>query len=358
MISLPEQPLAERVLRKALARPDPPQQILIFGPSGTGKRDAARRLAWELSAPGEEHDPDDVSLDILILAGTGAVIMREEIEEGIAAIHTRPMVHSRRVLLIEEAERLVTGNSATRMLKILEEPPERSVIILVTDLVEDLLPTLRSRCVPVPFRFPGWDAVERRRAPLAREMRALGVDLGLAVLGGAARLGAIVTDAQARMEELAAASPSDELRRLRSEAEAKAEADRRGDKRAARGLRTAEKRADDQARREARRIANDGWKDVLAGMAEATRDALAISVGGASVTRLQARRDELAAVSAGTDPATLIATLEAIELRRGELALNPTAGLAIEGLLATIAAGLRGEHPRLVAHGRLPFVLS
>ena len=357
MISLPEQPLAERVLTQALARPDPPRQILVFGPGGTGKREAARRLAWELSAPGESHDPDEVSLDILIIAGTGAVIMREEIEEGIAAIHTRPMVHSRRVLLIEEAERLVTGNSATRLLKILEEPPERSVIILVTDLVEDLLPTLRSRCVPVPFRFPGWSAVERRRAPLEREMRALGVDLGLAVLDGAGRLGAIVADAQARMEELAAATPSEELRRLRGEAEAKADAERRGDKRAARGLRTAEKRADDQARREARRIANDGWKDVLAGMAEATRDALAIAVG-ASVTRLETRRDELAALAARTDPTTLIAALEAIELRRGELALNPTAGLAIEGLLATIAAGLRGEHPPLVAHGRLPFVVS
>ena len=53
------------------------------------------------------------SLDIRVLAGTGAVIKREEIEEGIAAIHTRPMVHSRRVLLIEEAERLVMGNSVT-----------------------------------------------------------------------------------------------------------------------------------------------------------------------------------------------------------------------------------------------------
>ena len=80
-------------------------------------------------------------------------------------------------------------------------------------------------------------------------------------------------------------------------------------------------------------------------MAEATRDALAIAVG-ASVTRLETRRDELAAVAARTDPATLIAALEAIELRRGELTLNPTAGLAIEGLLATIAAGLRGEHHR------------
>ena len=69
MISLPEQPLAERVLTQVLARPDPPRQILVFGPGSSGKREAARRLAWELSAPGESHDPDEVSLDILIIAG-------------------------------------------------------------------------------------------------------------------------------------------------------------------------------------------------------------------------------------------------------------------------------------------------
>lgn len=348
MITLPEQPLAERILRQALARPDPPQQILIFGPPGTGKRDAARRLAWELSAPGHEHDPDAVSLDILILVGTGAVIRREEVEEALAAIHARPMVHQRRVLVIEEAERLVSGESASRVLKTLEEPPSRSVIILVTDLVEDLLPTIRSRCVPVPFRFPGWRAVEARRPPLVREMRALGVDLGIQALLGAGRPGEAVAGAQARMEELAATTPSDELVRLRAEAEAKA---------GKRGERTAIKRAEDQARREARRVVTDGWRDVLAGMAEAVRDALGLALGAGSV-RHEERREDLARVAEGADPDALIAVMEAIELRRGELGLNPTTDLAMEGLLATVAAALRGEQPRLVSPGRLPYVVT
>lgn len=348
MIALPEQPLAERILRQALARPDPPQQILVFGPPGTGKRDAARRLAWALSAPGHAHDPEEVSLDIRRLVGTGAEIRREEIEEAFTEIHTRPMVHERRVLVIEEAERLRSSNAASLLLKTLEEPPSRAVLILVTDLVEDLLPTIRSRCVPVPFRFPGWRAVEARRSPLVREMRALGVDLGIQALRGSGRPGEAVAGAQARMEELAAATPSDELLRLRAEAEAKA---------GKRGERTALKRVEDQARREARRVVTDGWRDVLAGMAEATRDALALALGAGSVHH-EERRDDLARVAADADPDALIGVMEAIELRRGELVVNPTTDLAMEGLLATIAAALRGEQPRLVSPGRLPYVVT
>jgi DNA polymerase-3 subunit delta' len=358
VIELPEQPVAERVLRKALARPDPPQQLLVFGPPGTGKRELARRLAWELSAPGQEHSPGEVSLDIRAVAGTGAEIRREELEEAFAEIHARPMVHARRVLIIEEAERLRSRNAASLLLKTLEEPPPRSAIILVTDLVEDLLPTVRSRCVPVPFRFPGWEAVERRRPALSRELRELGVDLAAAVLGGERRHGAIVSDAQRRMEGLAAAAPSEELRRLRAEADEKAEAERRGDKKAARGLRTAERRAEDQAKREARRLVTDGWRDVLEGMSLLVRDVLARSLGAGGAVRLSEQAEGIAALAGRADPDALIAALDAIELRRAELALNPTNELAMEGLLAVVTGLLEGERPPLVAHGRLPFVAT
>ncbi len=81
------------------------------------------------------------------------------------------------------------------------EPAPRSHLILVTDHVTDLLPTILSRCLPVPFRFAGWRQIAtrleaeglstdgRRRTgsrgrtsalsagAFARAMRLLGVDL-------------------------------------------------------------------------------------------------------------------------------------------------------------------------------------
>ena len=55
MIAVPGQPLAERVLRAALARDAPPQQLLLFGPAGTGKRAAATEVAWALMDPAGAH---------------------------------------------------------------------------------------------------------------------------------------------------------------------------------------------------------------------------------------------------------------------------------------------------------------
>ncbi len=219
MIDLPEQPLAERVLRQALSRPFPPQQILIFGPPSTGKRDAARRVAWALADPDGHHDPNEVSVDITIIGGTGALIRREEVDGALADIHTKPMVGRRRVLVIDEAHRLSETDSASQLLRTLEEPPPRSHIVLVTDRVEDLLPTLRSRCAPVPFHFPGWDAVAARRDPLETHMRDLGAELGAAALTGDGAPGSIVAGIESKMRDFAAERPSQELRQLRASAE-------------------------------------------------------------------------------------------------------------------------------------------
>jgi len=64
-----------------------------------------------------------------------------------------PIEGDRKVLVLFEAERL-RGNqneSANAMLKTLEEPPARTVVILVTAAPDDLLPTIRSRCQRIDF---------------------------------------------------------------------------------------------------------------------------------------------------------------------------------------------------------------
>ena len=53
-----------------------------------------------------------------------------------------------KVILIHNAESL-TLNAANALLKILEEPPENSYLILTTNSISALLPTIISRCLIV-----------------------------------------------------------------------------------------------------------------------------------------------------------------------------------------------------------------
>jgi DNA polymerase-3 subunit delta' len=365
LIDLPDQPLAQRVLRAALERPSPPQQLLFFGPPGTGKRAAAHAMAWAIMDPGGRHSRTDVALDLTEVRASGAEIRLEELEPGLAAIATRPAVADRRVLIIGGAERLREQEGAPRILKTLEEPPPLSHIMLITDRPADLLPTIRSRCLPVPFRTPGWEAIARRleergvapaeaaararaegtlalrMGPFEMEMRALGTELGLAALSGRTPPAQQVRAIQARMESAAAESASPELEALR--AEAKGLEGKRGE-------RTAQKRVEDQEKRERRRMVSDGWEHVLDAAAGLVADALAVTVGAPAAVR---HRDRIAALGDAGGPEFLERALEEIQRTRSELILNPTVDLAVEALLTRIAAARAGRAGRLVAPGRL-----
>ena len=371
MIDVPDQPFAQRILRAALDHPNPPQQLLFYGPPGTGKRVAARAVAWGLIDPGGTHGPDEASMDLTIVAATGASIRLEaDLDPALADLAARPAVGLRRVLIIDGAERLTEREGAPRILKQLEEPPPRSHVILVTDHVTDLIPTIRSRCLPVPFRSPGWQHIAARlqdeglgaeaaeglaradgasalsAGPFERTMRLLGVDLAERALAGGVAGSTVVREIQAKMTAASDGHPSDELLRLRAEAEMIA---------GKRGERGAAKRVEDQEKRERRRALTDGWAQVLDGAAGLVADALAVSVGAEGAVRHRDRMETLRTVGVPSRVGFLQRTLDELQLTRAEMELNPTLDLAMEGLLARIAAARRGEERPLVGHGRLPW---
>jgi DNA polymerase-3 subunit delta' len=370
VIELPDQPLAERILRAALAGERPPQQLLLLGPPGTGKRAAAREVAWALMDPEGRHPRTRQALDLTEVEASGHQILLRDLEGALAQIASRPTVMARRVMIVQGAERLREQEGAPRMLKMLEEPPPLSHILLVTDRPADLLPTIRSRCLPVPFRPPGWraiarrleeagvpaaEAAERARAhgpmalvapPLEAEMRAIGVELGLAALAGDTTPGGRVREIQRRMEQAADEHPSEELERLRAEA---AELEGR------RGGRTAAKRAEDQAKRERRRMVTDGWAIVLDSAAALVADALTVAHGADGAVRHLSHLSALRALAPPERAAFLERALDEIQLARSELILNPTNDLAAEALLIRLERARHGHQGRLVAPGRLPF---
>lgn len=159
---------------------------IFHGPAGVGKCTAALAFAAVLldstSAPGlsGEIAPDpDSSTQRLLASGTHPDL--HLVVKELAKFHDDATVRSRKlasipidvlrdfvlapgalnasvrseamaakVFIIDEAELLNTAGQ-NALLKFLEEPPERTVIILVTSAEEYLLPTIRSRCQRVFF---------------------------------------------------------------------------------------------------------------------------------------------------------------------------------------------------------------
>jgi len=160
---LERHPNANAVLAPALERGGRPSHAYLFyGPGGSGKRQLAREIAATLLAQGAA---DEASAHARALAGThpdltwvvpsGAheILVSDIDEPVVAAASKTPFESSRRVFVIESADQL-GDQAANRMLKTLEEPASFVHMILITDRLAEVLPTIRSRCQVVRFDAP------------------------------------------------------------------------------------------------------------------------------------------------------------------------------------------------------------
>jgi DNA polymerase-3 subunit delta' len=142
---------------------------LLIGPPGSGRSTAARAFAAALqcTTPGE---PGCGHCDgcHTVLAGTHPdveLITTELLSIGVK--ETRALVRraalspvSRRwqVIVLEDSDRLTEG-AGNVLLKAVEEPAPRTVWVLCAPSLDDVLPTIRSRCRPLALRTPPADAV-------------------------------------------------------------------------------------------------------------------------------------------------------------------------------------------------------
>ena len=166
------------VLRAALRQDRVAHALLFHGDDGIGKRLMALRFAQAIHCEveiGADH-PDACGTcrsctqiesgthpDFLLLEPdreqVNPQIKIEQIRELEQQIIYRPLIGSRKVFLIDDADRLTLG-AANALLKTLEEPPGYSVIILVSSRPSALPATVRSRCQSVRCSAPTRDQVE------------------------------------------------------------------------------------------------------------------------------------------------------------------------------------------------------
>jgi DNA polymerase-3 subunit delta' len=171
----------EAVLRQNFDTGRLPHALVLSGPRGIGKATLAFRLArYVLSAPGEGAAldmfgtpaiesggglvvPPESGVFRRVAAGghadlltveraydprrkrlRGEIVVDDAREIGMF-LRLTPAEGGWRVVIVDGADEM-NRNAANSLLKILEEPPRRTLLILVAHSAGRLLPTIRSRC--------------------------------------------------------------------------------------------------------------------------------------------------------------------------------------------------------------------
>ncbi|MDI7864108.1 DNA polymerase III subunit delta' [Rhizobiaceae bacterium n13] len=198
---------AERFLAQSYRSGKGHHAILIEGPEGIGKATLAFRFANHVlsnpdpsAAPDMLASPDPssmVSRQIASGASHNLLHLARPVDEKSGRLKSAITVDevrragkffsqtsgtgNWRIVVIDPADDL-NRNAANAILKILEEPPKRAMFLVLSHAPGKLLPTIRSRCLPLKLAPLDTDA-------LAKAMRSLGLDIsgegGEAVLAAA-----------------------------------------------------------------------------------------------------------------------------------------------------------------------------
>ncbi|HSE56329.1 MAG TPA: DNA polymerase III subunit delta' [Nocardioidaceae bacterium] len=190
--SLVGQQHAIATLQRAVSGHGMTHAWLFTGPPGSGRSNAALAFAAALQCErggcGECHDCLTVLAgshsDVSITRTETAVIKVEGIRDLVLRSALSPAQGRWQVMIVEDADRL-NDSSGNALLKAIEEPSPRTIWLLCAPTVEDVLPTIRSRCRNVVLSTPS--AAEVTQFLVTRH----GVDPGLAAYAARASQGHI-----------------------------------------------------------------------------------------------------------------------------------------------------------------------
>lgn len=140
-----EQPIAYKMLRSSIINNRLANAYLI--------EDNGSKQGLELACSFSEailNTKLELTANVLLINPDGVWIKREQIDEIKDKFATKAIIGKSKVYIINGAEKLNQAASSA-LLKFLEEPEPNITAILVTENVNQVLETIRSRCVPVPL---------------------------------------------------------------------------------------------------------------------------------------------------------------------------------------------------------------
>ncbi|MEU2267623.1 DNA polymerase III subunit delta' [Streptomyces olindensis] len=354
---------------------------LFTGPPGAGRNQAARAFAAALQcvspdralggAPGCGFcDGCHTALvgthaDVTTVAAVGTQILADDMRDTVRKSFTSPANGRWQIILVEDAERL-NEKSANAVLKAVEEPAPRTVWLLCAPSIEDVLPTIRSRCRHLNLSTPSVDAVAdmlvrregiepavaaaaaratqghvdraRRLAtdPAARERRAAVLRLPLRVeeIGGALKAAQELVDAAAEdAKQLAEETDVKETEELKAALGAAQGG------RMPRGTAGVMKDLEDKQKRRRTRTQRDSLDLALTDLTAFYRDVLALQLGSRVAIANADAEDALERLARGSSPESTLRRIEAIAACRDALDRNVAPLLAVEAMTMALRAG-------------------
>ncbi|MFG3014802.1 DNA polymerase III subunit delta' [Streptomyces cinerochromogenes] len=354
---------------------------LFTGPPGAGRNQAARAFAAALQCVSPDRalggtpgcgfcDGCHTALlgthaDVTTVAAVGAEILVRDMRDTVRKSFTAPANGRWQIILVEDAERL-NEKSANAVLKAVEEPAPRTVWLLCAPSIEDVLPTIRSRCRHLNLRTPSVEAVAdmlvrrdgiepevaasvaratqghvdraRRLAtdPAARERRAavLKLPLRLDEVGACLRAAQELVDAAAEdAKQLAEEMDGKETEELRAALGAAQGG------RMPRGTAGVMKDLEDMQKRRRTRTQRDSLDVALGDLTAFYRDVLALQLGTRVAIANADAEDALERLARASGPESTLRRIEAIAACREALDRNVAPLLAVEAMTMALRAG-------------------
>ncbi|MEG0152804.1 MAG: DNA polymerase III subunit delta', partial [Cellulosilyticaceae bacterium] len=158
----------KKYFNKAIQSQKVSHSYIFEGPIGVGKKRVAQAVARTLLCQSEDKPCGKCKACLLLGAGNHPDLIYIDKDNKTTKIDTvreklvknmdiKPYQGPYKIIVVTEADTLtIEGQNA--MLKTIEEPPSYGIVILITQNLAKLLPTIKSRCIhlrfnPLPYTY-------------------------------------------------------------------------------------------------------------------------------------------------------------------------------------------------------------